>query len=148
MAELSENPARPVPRKKAAAVSPRLQSYANQSLAELTEKLVKSSKEEKGHSLSSKTRDIVYALKAYKLRHSSNAHAFLDGRGVEALLSLLALCAEQEGRDRGLLLATLANLCALHSDCRTKVGLLQSVGVAGDLLSLSAGDGSRPDSSW
>ena len=120
MAEF-DNSARPLQQKKTTALPPRLQSYAEQSLAELTEKLVKVSKEEKGQSLSSRTRDIVYVLKVHKLRHSANAHVFLGGRGVESLLSLLSLCSGQEGRDRGLLLATLANLCSLHGDCRSKV---------------------------
>ena len=115
--------ARPVRREKAAVLSPRHQSYANQSLAELTEKLVKCSREEKSQTLSSRTRDIVYVLKVHKLRHPSNAHAFLEARGVDGLLSLLSLCAEREGRDRGLLLGTLANICALHRDCRSKVAL-------------------------
>lgn len=107
--------------KKAAALTPRQQHFVNQSLCELTERLIKCSKEEKGHSLTSKTRDIVYVLKAYKLRHASNAHAFQSHNGVEALLALLSLCAGQEGRDRGLLLATLANVCALDGDCRAEV---------------------------
>lgn len=102
-------------------MTPRLQSYANQSLTELTDKLVKCAREEKGQTLSSRTRDIIYILKAHKLRHSGNAHAFDGRRGVENLLSLFSLCAEQEGRDRGLLLATLANLCALDRGCRSKV---------------------------
>ena len=108
-------------RKETASLSPRLQSYANQSLAELTEKLVKCGKEERSENLTSRTRDIIYVLKAQKLRHSSNAHAFYGHGGVEALLVLLSLCASCEGRDRGLLLATLANLCALHKGCRSKV---------------------------
>lgn len=115
MAEISTRP------KTAATLTPRLQNYVSQSLAELTEKLVKCSREEKGQNLTSRTRDILYVLKAHKLRHSSNAHAFYGRRGVEALLALLSLCAGREGRDRGLLLATLGNLCALHGDCRSKV---------------------------
>ena len=120
----SGDTARPLEKNKTVTLPPRLQTYANQSLTELTEKLVKWSKEEKGRHLSSRTRDIVYVLKVDKLRHPTNAHVFLSGRGVDSLLSLLSLCAEQEGRDRGLLMATLANLCALHSDCRSKVSLL------------------------
>lgn len=112
---------RPKQRKETASLSPRLQNYANQTLAELTEKLVKCGKEEKNQNLTSRTRDVVYVLKAQKLRHSSNAHAFYGHGGVEALLVLLSLCAGCEGRDRGLLLATLANLCALHKGCRSKV---------------------------
>ena len=119
MAELL--PTRQEQRKKTASLSPRVQSYAAQSLPELTEKLARCSKEEKSHQLSSRTRDIVYALKVHKLRHSSNAHAFVEAGGVGSLLSLLSLCGGREGRDRGLLLATLANLCALHKDCRSKV---------------------------
>ena len=119
--KMAETSTRPSQRKKTAAMTPRLQSYVGQSLTELTERLLKFSKEEKGHTLSSKTRDIVYVLKVHKLRHSCNAHAFCDGRGVECLMSLLSLCVQREGRDRGLLLATLANLCALHSGCRDKV---------------------------
>ena len=121
MAEMCKKLAGPGQRKKAAALTPRLQSYANQSLIELTERLVKCSKEEKGQNLTSRTRDIVYVLKVHKLRHSFNAHAFYARRGVEALLALLSLCVGQEGRDRGLLVATLGNLCALHGDCRAKV---------------------------
>ena len=102
-------------------MAPRLQAYVGQTLAELTERLLKCSKEEKSQTLSFKTRDIVYALKVHKLRHASDAHAFCNGRGVDCLLSLLSLCIQREGRDRGLLLATLANLCSLHVDCRAKV---------------------------
>ena len=124
MAEIAKNPTRPGQHKKTATLTPRLQSYANQSLTELTERLLKCSKEEKTDTLSSKTRDIIYVLKVHKLRHSCNAHAFCNGRGMEALLELLSLCLMKEGRDRGLLLATLANLCALHSECRSKVRIL------------------------
>ena len=128
---------RPNQRKKAAIITPRLQTYANQSLVELTEKLVKCSKEEKGQNLSSRTRDIVYVLKTHKLRHPCNAHAFDGHHGMESLLALFSLCADQEGRDRGLLLATLANLCSLHKDCRSKVcGMLQEEGVADICLSV------------
>ena len=111
--------------KKTSSLSPRLQAYVNQSAAELTGKLVRLSREEQSDTLSSNTRDIVYVLKVHKLRHSSNAHVFHGRRGVEALLSLLSLTAEREGRDRGLLLATLANICAVHSGCRSKVSRLQ-----------------------
>lgn len=111
----------PSQRNESAASKPRLQCYSNQSLPELTEKLIKCSREEKGQNLTSKTRDIIYVLKAHKLRHSLNAHAFYNRGGVEALLSLLTLCAGREGRDRGLLLATLGNLCALHLECCSKV---------------------------
>lgn len=128
MAETS-NSAGPSQRTKTAALKPRLQCYANQTLPELTEKLLKCSREEKGPNLTSKTRDIIYVLKAHKLRHSLNAHAFSNRGGVEALLALLKLCAGREGRDRGLLLATLGNLCALHLECCSKVSV-QEVGVA------------------
>ena len=108
-------------RRETASLSPRLQSYVNQTLAELTEKLVKCAREEKSQNLTSRTRDLIYVLKTHKLRHSSNAHAFYGLGGVEALLALLSLCASCEGRGRGLLLATLANLCALHRGWRSKV---------------------------
>lgn len=117
---------------------PRLQIYVSQSLSELAERLVECSKEEKGQSLTSKTRDIVYVLKTHKLRHTSNAHTFRGTNGVGALLSLLSLCAGREGRDRGLLLSTLGNLCALDKDTRTQVGCWEREGevVSGIVLLL------------
>lgn len=105
-----------------APVLPRLQSYVSQSLSELAERLVECSKEEKSQSLTSKTRDVVYVLKVHKLRHASNAHAFRGKNGVGALLGLLSLCSGREGRDRGLLLSTLGNLCALDKGTRSEVG--------------------------
>ena len=154
MAEISNDSAWTCQRKKSAVTTARLQSYATQSLSELADKLVKCSREEKGPTLSSRTRDIVYVLKTHKLRHSSNAHSFDGRRGVEGLLALFSLCAEQEGRDRGLLVATLANLCALDRGCRAKVSravrkgewLIEWLYAVSLSLSLSAGD--EPWSEW
>lgn len=99
----------------------RLYSYAQKSVGELIQKLLTLAEGSKGGKLSNELKDVVYVLKAHKLRSSSHAHVFRTHGGLHALLKFISRCKECEGRDLVLLLGTLGNLCALEPDTRCTV---------------------------
>lgn len=107
--------------KKALTLLPRQQKYASQSLRELTEKLFELSERQKSGQLSTEMCDIVYVLKAQRLRSPSNAHAFRSCGGVKTMLRLLRVCKEAEWKGAPLVLGTLGNLCALEEGTRSEV---------------------------
>ena len=107
--------------KNAPPLPPRFLNYVSESLSDLTERLVKCSKEENGVVFTTTTRDVVYVLKVHRLRNAAEAHAFRSKGGVAALLALLSLCSGREGKDRGLVVSTLGNVCALDRGCRDEV---------------------------
>ena len=113
--------------KKAPLLLPRQQKYSLQNLRDVTERLSELSESVKGGQLTTEVSDIVYVLKAQRLRSSCNAHAFRSFGGVQALLRLLRACREGEGREMVLLLGTLGNLCALEEETRTLVKRQTSV---------------------
>ncbi len=109
--------------KKAPILLPRQLEYASQSLREATEKLVDLSEKQKGGQLTTELCDVVYVLKTQRLRSAANAHAFRTCGGVKALMRLLRLCVECEGKAATLVLGTLGNLCALEAATRTEVSI-------------------------
>ena len=107
--------------KKSSSLLPRLQRFASKGLTEVTQRLLGLVEEFKSERLTTELRDVVYVLKAQKLRSATNAHAFHAAGGVGALLQLLSRCKEGEGRDLVLLLGTIGNLCALERETRATV---------------------------
>ena len=107
--------------KKVALVSPKLQSYAQRSVGELTQKLLDLFEGSKGERLSKELCEVLYVLKAQKLRSPSHAHLFRTQGGLRALLQLVSHCKECEARDLVLLLGILGNLCALEPETRCAV---------------------------
>ena len=100
---------------------PRMQKYASKSLHEITEQLVGLAESQKEERLSTELRDIVYFLKADRLRNAANAHAFRERGGLNALLQLVSCCSGGEGGDLVLLLGALGNICALDRQSRSAV---------------------------
>ena len=100
---------------------PRMQKYVSKSLLEITEQLVGLVESQKDERLSTELRDIIYFLKADRLRNAANAHAFREGGGLTALLQLVSCCSRGEGEDLVLLLGTLGNICALDHQSRSTV---------------------------
>ena len=107
--------------KKVALLSPKLQLYAQKSVGELTEKLLDLFERSKGGRLSNELCEVLYVLKAQKLRSIRPAHLFRTRGGLRALLQLISHCKECEARDLVLLLGTLGNLCALEHETRCAV---------------------------
>ena len=107
--------------KKVALLSPKLQSYAQRSVGELTQKLLDLFEGSKGERLSKELCEVLYVLKAQKLRSPSHAYLFRTQGGLRALLQLVSHCKECEARDLVLLLGTLGNLCALEPETRCAV---------------------------
>ena len=73
--------------------------------------------------LSTEMRDLVCMLKAHKLRHGVDAHAFAKCGGIPVLINLMKECEgkSQVSRDLVLVLGTIGNLCALSSNSRSIV---------------------------
>ena len=107
--------------KKVTLLSPKLQSYAQRSVGELTQKLLDLFEGSKGGRLSKELCDVLYVLKLQKFRSLSHAHLFRTRGGLRALLQLVSQCKECEARDLVLLLGTLGNLCALEPETRCAV---------------------------
>lgn len=95
------------------------QLYLSKSMDELCKMLEAMSKEVRGAKLSRELSDLVYTLKTQRLRHRKDASAFCRAGGVLSLIYMLS--GAEEVRDLVLLLATLANVCALDGSARKQV---------------------------
>lgn len=94
-----------------------MEKYRSKSIEELAESLKILSKKNHTSGLSAELRDFVCMLKAHKLRHAADAHAFCKYGSMEALLELLKCCDASSG-DMVVVLGTIGNLCALHQSAR------------------------------
>ncbi len=97
-----------------------MEKYRTRSVEDLTETLVILAKRVHTPGLPAELREFVCMLKAQKLRHSSDAHAFCKCGGMQALVNLLQFC-EADSRDSIVVLGTIGNLCALNHDSRRRV---------------------------
>lgn len=108
---------------------PRMQKYVSKSLLEITEQLIGLVESQKDERLSTELRDIIYFLKADRLRNAANAHAFLEGGGLAALLRVVSWCSRGDGGDLVLLLGALGNICALDRQSRSSVSQTPDMGL-------------------
>lgn len=92
----------------------------SKSVEEVTETLKILSKKVSTSGLSAELRDFVCMLKAHKLRHTTDAHAFCKNGGMQVLLELLQHC-EANNQDLIVVLGTIGNVCALHHSARSIV---------------------------
>lgn len=99
---------------------PTMEKYRSKSIEELAETLKNLSKRNHSPGLSAELRDFVCMLKAHKLRHTADAHAFCKCGSMEILLGLLQYC-EASSADVVVVLGTIGNLCALHQNARNIV---------------------------
>ncbi len=101
-----------------------MDKYESKSVEELTKILNMLIQKNQDPGLSTELRSFLCILKAHKLRHGGDAHAFSNGGGVEVLIALLEKCQEENGkynRDLVLVLGTIGNLCALSKKPRSIV---------------------------
>lgn len=98
-----------------------MEKYLARSVEDLTETLVILAKRVHTPGLPAELRELVCMLRAQKLRHSSDAHAFCKCGGMKVLVDLLKFC-EANSRDSTAVLGTIGNLCALNHDSRQRVG--------------------------
>ena len=97
-----------------------MEKYKSRSIEELMETLKVLSEGRNSTGLSAEMREFVCMLKAHKLRHMADAHAFYKCGGMRILLDLLSTC-EANSRDMVVVMGTLGNLCALHQHSRSSV---------------------------
>lgn len=97
-----------------------MEKYKSKSIEELAETLKILSKRNHTSGLSAELREFVCMLKAHKLRHTTDAHAFCKCGSMEILLELLQCCDASSG-DVVVVLGTIGNLCALHQSPRNIV---------------------------
>ena len=98
-----------------------MEKYRARSVEDLTGTLVTLAKRVHAPGLPAELREFVCMLKAQKLRHSNDAHAFCKCGGMQVLMSLLKLCGEAASKDSIVVLGTIGNLCALHDGSRHRV---------------------------
>lgn len=97
-----------------------VENYKSKSIEELAETLKSLSRRSPAPGLSTELREFVCMLKAHKLRHTSDAHAFCKSGSMAVLLELLQQC-DASSRDAVVVLGTIGNLCALHQTARNIV---------------------------
>ncbi len=97
-----------------------MEKYRSRSVEELAEALKTLCDEGNVTGLSAELREFVCMLKAHKLRHTTDAHAFYKSGGMQVLLELLNHCEVSSG-DMVIVLGTIGNLCALNQESRNTV---------------------------
>ena len=103
-----------------------MEKYKAKSIEELAETLNTLSKGQHTAGLSPELRDLLCMLKAHKLRHTNDAHAFCKNGCIETLLELLQCCDASSG-DVVVILGVIESLSALHPAARTTVSDLRSI---------------------
>lgn len=100
-----------------------MEKYRSKSVEELTETLKTLSKVGiNSTGLSVELREFVCLLKAHKLRHAADAHAFFHCGGMQVLVDLLKHC-EVSSQDMVVVLGTVGNICAIDQNSRNFVSL-------------------------
>lgn len=94
-----------------------MEKYKTKSVEELTKTLKVLALKVGNPGLSAELKDFLCMLKAHKLRHNEDAHAFCESGGMQVLLDMLKCC-EASSRDSTLVLGTIGNLCALNRQSR------------------------------
>lgn len=100
-----------------------MEKYKAKPIEELAGTLEILSKSSQAPGLSTELRDFVCMLKAHKLRHTADAHAFCKCGSMDILLELLQRCEAGSG-DVVVVLGTIGNLCALHQNARSIVRIM------------------------
>lgn len=110
-------------------VLPTMDKYKDSDIGELAGVLKTLARKNSGPGLSPELRDLVCTLKSQKLRHSNDAHEFcvsMDS-SMRVLLELLKDCeGSADNRDIVLVLGTVGNLCALGSEPRNIVSVIET----------------------